>query len=67
MKKNEKVEKIIKRRWMEGNKIRMGEKKGVDVAEGYFCPDQVILEAIKSGGLVLQYWGIFVPFDQFSL
>ena len=52
---------------MEGNKIRMGEKKGVDVAEGYFCPDQVILEAIKSGGLVLQYWGIFVPFDQFSL
>ena len=40
---------------MEGNKIRMRGKKGVDVAEEYFCPDQVILEAIKSGGLVLQY------------
>ena len=25
------------------------------------------MEAIKSGGLVLQYRGFFVPFDQFSL
>ena len=29
------------------------EEKGVEVAYGYFCLDWVILEAIKSGGLVL--------------
>ena len=64
----------MKKKWESGrNNKKRGEwreikleweGKRVEVAEGYFCPNRVILEAIKSVGLVLQYRGIFVPFNK---
>ena len=35
---------------MEGNKIRMGGKKGVDVTKGYFCPIGLFWRLLKVGG-----------------
>ena len=48
--KNKKKKKV-----KEGKYNQNGRGKWGEVAEGHFCLDQVILEAIKSGRLVLQY------------